>query len=295
MRVTAAVVVGLACAAGAAEVDAVLRGQLEQTYGAWRKAVVERDARTWEAVTASHRRMAIRNRIVSEKREFPAAVFDLPASPPGLGGLRAVQVRQSGPTAKAVYFGKVDFGIDGEPSDNLLVISFVNEGGRWRYDTADFVNLGGLPDVRRELAAGDDSYVEETKAFVPDGKLPPPPLQVGPAKYIAKVYVFCPGREVQVQVNKVSRHAFLNTKQAEVVLGGARDGANEVQYSIRKAEGGKGTEALAIRVYLMSEMPGTQPLKAFEYQVEEGRKPDDFGTGTFNVDAATAAKLAGGR
>lgn len=281
--------------AGAAEVDAALQAQLDQCYGAWRNAVLQKDARTWEVVTASSRRATIRNRIVSEKRAFPAAVFELPAAPPALVGLRAVQVKQSGPTAKAVYFGKIDFAVDGSPSDNLLVVSFINEGGRWKYDTADFINLGGLPEVRRELAGGNAKYVEETKAFLPDGMVPPLPPQVGPAKYIAKVYAFCPGREVQVQVNKLSRHSFLNTKQAEIVIGGAKDGPNEIQFTIRKAEGGKGDEALAIRVYLMSEVPGTMPIKAFEYLVNEGDKPKDFGSGTFVVDAATAVRLLGGR
>ena len=35
----------------------------------------------------------------------------------------------------------------------LIVLSFVNQGGRWLYDRADFVNLEGLPEVRKELAA----------------------------------------------------------------------------------------------------------------------------------------------
>ena len=60
----------------------------------------------------------------------------------------------------------------------------------------------------------------------------------GPAKYIAKAYVYCPGREVRLLVNNISSHLFQNTKRAEVVIGGAKDGVNEMQFSIKDIEGG---------------------------------------------------------
>ena len=96
---------------------------------------------------------------------------------------------------------------------------------------------------------------------------------------------------MQVQINKVSRHRFANAKEAQVVNGGALAGLNEVQYAIKGLEGGTGKEVMTIRVYLMSEIPGEKPIKAFEYQLAEGEAPKPFGTGTFTLDAATAAKL----
>jgi len=290
---TIVVLLGLAGLSGGAPVDAALKVQLEKTYDAWRQAIVAKDARAWQGITAAHRQVSVRNRIVSERRAFPAAVFDLPAAPPALKGLRAVQVVSSGATAKSVYFGKVDFDVGVEPSANVLILSYINEGGRWKYDTADFVNLGGVPEVRKELLAGNDEYVEGTSAFRPDGKVPPTQRPVAQAKYISKVYVFCPGREVQVHVNKVSRHRFVNAKDAEIILGGAKDGANEIQYAIKGAEGGKGDEALTIRVYLFSQVAGVKPVKVFEYQVNEGEKPKGVGSANFIVDANIAAKLTG--
>jgi hypothetical protein len=201
-----------------------------------------------------------------------------------------IHLSQKGSTAKMAFFGKINFGVGGEPTDNVIVLSFVNAGG-WRYDRADFVNLVALPEVRAELAAGNLKYVSETPDFQASGAVPQTPPAVGPAKYIAKVYVFCPGREVQVQVNEFSRHRFANAKEAEIVLGGAKDGANSVTYTVKGLEGGTGKEAMTVRVYLMSEIDGTQPIKAFEYQVNEGEAIKAFGTGTFSVDAATAAKL----
>jgi hypothetical protein len=290
---TAAAIWLAAAAVQGAPVDARLQARLEQSYAAWRQAMVSKDIRAWQAATARHRQVSVRNRIVSERRPFPQALFDLPAAPPALKGLRAVQVMQNGATARSVYFGKIDFNVGGQPSENLLVVSFVNEGGRWKYDTADFVNLGGLPEVRKELLAGNANYVAETREFRPDGRVPPTPPAVPQAKYIAKVYVFCPGREVQVQVNKISRHRFVNAKEAEIVLGGARDGANEVQYTVRGAQGGEGNEAMTIRVYLLSEVAGVKPIKVFEYQVGEGEKPKGFGSANFVVDQRLAARVMG--
>lgn len=277
-------------AAGSAE---PLQSTLENSYNAWRNAMVRKDASAWQRATAPHRRMEVKNRILSEKRTFPAGVFDLPAPPPALKGLGFLEASQNGPTAKASYFGKVDFGIGGEPTDNLLVLSFVRGGGGWLYDRADFVNLAALPEVRGELAKGDLRYLRETPETKPSGVVPPTPIEVGTAKYIAKVYVFCPGREVQVQVNKISRHRFANAKESEVVIGGAKDGPNEVQFSVKRLEGSTGNEALTIRVYLMSQVAGVNPVKVYEYQIAEEGKPEPFGSANFVVDAVTVAKLEG--
>lgn len=274
-----------------AAADDALRPALENTYGMWRDAMIRADANAWQRVTANHRQVEVRNRIISEKRLFPAAVFELPAAPPSLAGLRFLEAKRNGPTAKASYFGKVDFG--GEPSDNLLVLSFIAEGESWRYDRADFVNLSALPEVRAELAAGNLKYLEETPEARPSGVAPAMPIRVNPAKYIAKVYVFSPGREVEVQVNRVSRHRFANTRGAEVVLGGARDGPNEVQYVVRPLEGSTGKEALAIRVYVLSEIEGIQPIMAFEYLIKEGEPLKNFDTRFFEVDAAMVNRLMG--
>lgn len=272
--------------------DENLKANLEKVYNVWRDAVIRKDARTWQQVTAEHRQVEVRNRILSEKLPFPAAVFDLPAPPPSLAGLKFLEASRNGRTAKVAYFGKVDFGVGGEPSDNLLLLSFVQGPQHFMYDRADFVNLTALPDVRKELAAGDVSYLKGVPEAQPSGVVPPTPIAVQPATTIAKVYVFSPGREVEVLVNKVSRHRFANAKEAETVIGGARLGANEVQYSIKKLEGGTGQEALTIRVYLLSEVAGVKPIKVFEYQVAEKETFQPFGTGNFILDGATKAKLS---
>lgn len=270
-----------------------LRPTLETTYSAWREAMIRRDPSAWQRVTAEHRRVEVRNRIVSEKLLFPAAAFDLPAAPPSIQGLKFLEVKQKGPTAKSFYFGKVDFAVGGEPTENLLVLSFVKGASGWLYDRADFVNLMALPAVRKELSEGNMKYLKEVPEAQPTGVVPPTPIAAAPAKYVAKVYVFCPGREVHVQINKISRHRFANAKEAEVVIGGALDGPNEVQYTTKKLEGATGKEVMTIRVYLMSEISGEKPIKVFEYQIAAGETPISASTGYFTVDSALISKIKG--
>lgn len=272
--------------------DDVLRGELEKVYTVWREAVIGKDARTWQQVTAEHRRVEVRNRILSEKLPFPASVFNLPTPPPSLKGLKFLEATRNGRTAKVAYFGEIDFGVGGEPTNNLLVLSFIQGANHFLYDKADFVNLSALPDVRRELAAGNLDYLKGVPEAQPSGQVPETPIAVTPAETIAKVYVFCPGREVEVMVNKVSRHRFANAKDAQTIMGGARLGANEVQYSIRKLKGGTGNEVLTIRVYLISLVEGIKPIKVFEYQISENEEFKSFDSGYFAVDEATKAKLA---
>lgn len=279
-------------AASLATAQENLRPSLEATYSAWRESIIRKDFSLWQRVTAEHRRVDIRNRIVSEKQPFPQAIFNLPAAPPSLQGLKFLEAKQNGATAKASYFGKVNFGI-AEPADNLLVLSFSRGNGGWLYDRADFVNLIELPNVRKELAAGDLKYLKETPEAQPTGQVPPVPMVARVPKYVAKVYVFSPGREVRVQINKISQHRFANVKEAEVVIGGASDGPNEVQFSTKKLEGGTGKEAMTIRVYLRSEVKGVDPIKVYQYQVAEGESVKPFGTEIFNVDAATVSKITG--
>ncbi len=268
-----------------------LRPALETTYSAWREAMIRKDPSAWQRVTAEHRRVEVQNRIVSEKLPFPATVFALPAPPPSIQGLKFLEAKESGATAKASYFGKIDFAIGGEPTDNLLVLSFIKGNGGWLYDRADFVNLMALASVRKELAAGNTKYLKETPEAQPSGKVPLTPVAVKRAKYVAKAYVFCPGREVELQINKVSNHRFANAKEAQIVIGGAVDGSNEIQYRIKKLAGSTGKEVMTIRVYLMSETAGEKPVKIFEYQIAEGQKPKTVDTEMFVVDAATVAKL----
>lgn len=273
-------------------VDAPLKAHLEAVYMQWRTSMIKKNYNLWSQYTAVHKQIAVKNRILSEKRPYPATIFALPAAPPSLKGLKALRVQKKGATAKMVYFGKVDFGVGGKPTDNILILDFVYERRGWKYSNADFMNLNVLKKERKQLLAGNYKFIEEA-GFGPSGKLPIKPIAIRGAQYIAKVYVFCPGRDVKVKVNQISDHRFQNNKISEVVIGGARNGLNEVSYAITPLKGGSGKEALTIRVYLMSTVKGVKPQKVFEYQVNEGEKAKPWGSGNFVIGPAEINKLRG--
>lgn len=269
------------------------RAEIEKSYNLWRQAMVSKSARQWQQYTATHRQTELRNRFYSEHAPFPQAIFELPVAPPDVTKLKALSIRVKGPTAKAIYFGKVDFGVGGKPTDNLLVVSFFNERGVWKYDLSEFVNLEALPDVRAAIQKGDNKYIDQAD-FMPDGLIPRPAVTLnGPVPYIANVYVFSPGREVEVQVNRLSRHLFQNNVASEVVIGGARGGENQVEFKIKNIPGGTGKEALTIRIYLMSEIEGVKPIKAYEYLVQEGEKFTPAAKQTFDVTADMGKQILG--
>lgn len=264
---------------------------LEGVYNNWRQAMVSKNANQWSSFTSSRRQAEVRNRLFSERAPFPQALFNLPVAPPDLRGLTPVRLRVRGLTAKMVYFGKVDFGVGGEPTDNLFVVSFVQENG-WKYDNADFINLLALPEVRTAVAKGDYSALDKPE-FNPTGSKPalPPVVLKGPVPYIAKVYAFCPGREVTVQVNRTSRHVFGNTQESEVVIGGANPGENSVEFRIKNLPGSSGNEPLTLRVYVMSERPGVRVPAVFDYTVPEGGQVNAAGNGSFQLTAEIAKRL----
>lgn len=272
-----------------------LRPSLERTYNQWRNAIVKKDAVSWKRCTAQHRQIEVKNRVLSEKKAFPAGVFDLPGTPPKIDSLKYLTSIRNGPTATSYYYGKVDFGVGKPTQDNLLAINFIGSGQGWRYDNMSFVNLISLEDVRKELAAGDLAYIKSTPELLPSGNIPATPAEIREPDFIAKVYVFCPGREVKVHVNAISRHSFANDKQAELVIGGAKFGENLVQYSTKALEDSTGKEPLAIRVYLMSQVQGVKPLKIYEYLIKDGEKPEAYGTGSFKIDNEAKAYLEGRR
>ena len=271
--------------------DKQLVSHLFKVYNSWREAMVTKNPKAWKQNTSTARIINVRNRIWSERRAFPQSVFDIPIAPPDIRKLKALRLRVNGETAKAIFFGKVDFGVGGQPTENVFVVSYVREQDRWKYHGGEYVKLDLIPAVKKQIQAGDYQYFDQDD-FQPEGKVPLIPKAVThPVLAIAKVYVFCPGREVSLKVNDFSEHLFQNDKRAEIVLGGARLGKNTIDYSIKELPGGDPKSPLTIRVYLMSQVPGTLPTKMVQYQVDDGGQPSDGGVLSFDFTAELADKL----
>lgn len=270
-----------------------LQEQLESIYANWRHSIQTHNDVLWKKVTASHRQAAVKNRLLSEKKRFPADIFNLPALPPVIKNLKCLTIKRSGPTAKAYYFGKIDFGIGGNPADNLLVLSYVGAGNSWQFDQMEYINLALLPDTKKQLAAGELDYLEKTQELLPSGVIPPTPVEIGKVEYIAKVYAYCPGREIQVQINGTSKHLFQDAQEAQLVIGGAKHGRNEIQYTVKKLIDANFKDPMTVRVYIMSEVEGVKPVKIYEHLVPEGQQPEGFGRGTFVIDDQIRNRLLG--
>jgi hypothetical protein len=100
---------GLPAQGQALKADPALANHLQNVYLHWRQAMMQKNLANWRAVTARHRQVAIRNRILSERGDFAASLFNLPASPPDIAKLKLLDVKVKGPTANAFFFGPVDF------------------------------------------------------------------------------------------------------------------------------------------------------------------------------------------
>lgn len=112
----------------------------------------------------------------------------------------------------------------------------------------------------------------EQDGFQPLGKIPPVPPLCPPAKYIAKILVDCPGRTVKANINNISQHEFDNTRQAEVISGGLRDGGNSITLNFADSPSGE-KGAVLVEVYIMPEIPGHLPARAFSYFVPPKELP----------------------
>ncbi len=243
--------------------NAQLRDDLDVVYNTWRLHMIRGNYDGWRATTSAYRQVKVRNLAVSERRPWPATLFHQPMEPPALSTLMYVGCVVDGPTAAATYYGKVDMGLGEAPkSSNALVLLFTKERGKWMYDQSRFFNLSRLPAVKDRLQRGDATVLMEQDGFQPTGKIPPtPPLCPAP-RYIAKILVDCPGRVVKANVNNISAHEFENTRQAEVISGGVRDGYNTMTLNFTDSKlGEKG--GVLVEVYIMPETPGFLPARVY--------------------------------
>ena len=270
---------GMVASAQSAKDD--LHDQLESAYNTWRLHMIRGNYDGWRATTSAYRQVKVRNLVVSDRKKFPDAIFQQMLAAPPLAPLRYIGAIRKGNTAAATYYGKIDLGIGGNPTENALVLLFTFEKGKWKYDQCRFFNLAHIPKVKDRLQKGDKTVLDEQDGFQPTGTIPPiPPLCPHP-KYLAKVYVDCQGRKANITINGISHHEFEDARMAEVVSGGMKDQNNTITMTfddLPDKELGK----TVVQVFLIPELPGNLPGKAFSYVVEKDQKPVN-GTSTFSI------------
>lgn len=265
-----------------------LKPTLIKAYHQWRQAMITKNYQSWRATTASYRQMRVRNQIVSEKRPFPQAIFDNPMLPPSIASLDDVGILVKQNSAAMTLFGKVDFGIGGTPTQNAITLLFVRENRGWKYDSARFFNLSQMPELRQKLAKKDANALTE-EGFQPLDQVPSPAPPCNAPRFIAKLFVDCPGRLVEATINGISHHRLTDTREAEIIWGGADIGENQIELKISDDPEGTPKGPLEVTVYLMPEIEGNVPVAAYQLKTNTNDAPPPVKT-TFTIDRALLAK-----
>lgn len=264
---------------------APLQPQLEAVYGQWRAAMVKKDYKGWQRVTAYARQMETRNTVVSQKKRFPAAIFAVPMKPPALTGLQALHVKQKGVTAVGVYYGRVDFEVGQAPEHSMLVLRFLKEGAQWKFHK--LAVMGQLPgQVIGDIRAGRLGFLKEPE-FQPSGRAPEIQKACPKPDHITDIHLITLGFEAEVLVNGVSTHRSHDDYGTQLVMGGLRNGKNTVQIKgkrLRRSESGQ--RNLKITLHAKTGNRRHPAVKVFEFKPDPNKGPFNY-TGTFTVDRAT--------
>lgn len=250
-----------------AQPDNSIRVTLESAYDAWRQAMDSGNLALWEQVTAFSRQIETRNRIVSQKLPFPQALFEDPVASPLLAGLIPLGVLSTGDTATSTYFGKANFG--DEPgvavSDNLLVLHFLREEGKWKFDNLRIVKIGNDGEILLQIRNSDFSFLRGEE-FQPAPVLPPVPQPVEVPQYVAEAWIDATGHEVKITVNGHPTGTFRNVKVTELVMGGVRRGGNTIRIETRLLpEAGGGSPKVEVAIYA-AEDPAGQAQRVYHFK-----------------------------
>ena len=224
--------------------DGDVRRELEKVYSTWRTALASHDTASWLRSTASYRQAVTRNMIVSQKQPFPDALFALPLHPPDTAALHLVKTEVIGATAHLIYFGKVDLGIaeSGEIPENLLVLKYIKDGGTWKFDTTQIINLAGSPDIRSQIKNAGTSAALNDPGLSPSGIVPAtPPMCRAPDK-IAVLQTSSQGYSTNVKINNYDIATVTDNAEQHLIIGGLNNGENPLKLTIKPTEIAEGVK-----------------------------------------------------
>lgn len=246
------------------------RSLVESVYNSWRLSVQRGDESGWRRCTTSSRQMRVRNLIISERGEFPRDFFRSAQSAPQLENFHYVGSLGAcgGKTLAATYIGKMQLG-SGAPHENAFVLLLVNEEGKWKLDQTRFFDLSKLPAVLKRLQAKDLAVLREQDGFHPYTSIPATPPAARAPELIGKVFVDCPGREIEMRINGVSLHEFDDERRADTISGGLRRGTNTISYTIRNSSNGQERPSMGIGIFVMPETPGNHPICVFDHVLDD--------------------------
>ncbi len=266
------------------------RETAERVYNTWRLAMIRGSEQAWRSTTTRSRQVKIRNLIVSQRGDFPRDFFNTQAEPPRLENFKFIGALSGcgGRTLAATYVGRLQLGT-GEARDNAFVLEFVYEDGKWKLDQTRFFDLSHLPDVRKRLLAADISLLREQDGFQPYTAIPRVPAACQPPVLIGKIFVDCPGRDIDISINGMSEHEFTDERRADVISGGLRRGQNTIRYTIKTQEK-LPHPSMGIGIFVMPETKGNHPVCVFDHIIDETGTATG-GTITFTISNEHIASM----
>lgn len=262
----------------------------ETVYNTWRLSMIRGNEQAWRASTCRSRQMKVRNLIISQRGEFPRDFFRETQEAPNIDNFVYVGslLGCKGHTMACTYVGKLQLG-DGTPKENAFVLELVLEQGKWKLDQTRFFDLSQLPDVRKRLYNKDLNLLKEQDGFMPYDRIPGVPLACKAPELIGKVFVDCPGRQIEMTINGISVHEFDDERRADVISGGLKRGQNTITYKIKDREGLK-RPTMAIGLFVAPETPGNRGVCVFDHILDAQDKANG-GSFTFNISNEHIASM----
>lgn len=254
----------------------------ETVYNSWRLSMIRGNEQAWRNSTCKSRQMKVRNLIISQRGRFPRDFFSEVQEAPNIDNFIYVGslLGCKGNTMACTYVGKLQLG-DGTPRENAYVIELVNEQGKWKLDQTRFFDLSQTPDVKKRLYNRDINLLKEQDGFLPYSQIPAVPAACRAPELIGKVFVDCPGRNIEMTINGVSVHEFDDERRADIISGGLKRGENTITYKIKDRDGLK-RPTMAIGLFVAPETPGNTGVCVFDHILDETDKADG-GSFTFYI------------
>lgn len=257
-------------ATAGADVDKKVQMELETVYSAWRQALTQQDSVRWLAQTARYRQGILRNQVISQDLPWPRAIFSLIIQPPDTSRLKVLETKTVQDVARVVYYGKIDFAIPGEAApDNALLLWFLREGGQWKFNTVQYVNLND-PQLKVQVSNGDTSFLQEEE-FATDGKYPEMPKPCEAPYHVARMEVIAQGAKVAVTVNGTMEEVVKQTAASRVVIGGLRKGPNRVVIKPEMPAKDPAKIRLEVRLLISSGNPAKPESELFSWKLDPAK------------------------
>ncbi|WP_133794314.1 hypothetical protein [Prosthecobacter fusiformis] len=251
--------------------DPALRVNLDRAYEQWRAAILAQDARAWAAAITQYRQVVTRNLIVSQRQPFPQAVFAVPLDPPEISGLRLLEAQAVGETAHLLYFGKVNMGGDpGQIPESVLMLKFFYERGAWRFDSSKILKILEQPEIVQQIKSGGRLEFLDYPEFTPPGTAPTVPPLCGIPENMAGCTLQSYGYETKMRINGFDCPVMADHAEKFFVIGGLKNGANDVTLTVKPTDIPAGEERLLqVDFFVLAGKAQKAPVRVFHYESKD--------------------------